>query len=93
MSVCKNGLTVRHKLLELDEQNSSFFESEDYKKSENYWRHRHISKRYQQYLCAKRSIESGELSEKEKEEEKNVLLEARKNILPWCTLWNTFIRL
>ena len=33
MSVCKNGLTVRHKLLELDGQNSSFFESEDYKKS------------------------------------------------------------
>ena len=89
MSVCKNGLTVWHKLKELDEQNSSFFESEDYKKSENYWRHRHISKRYQQYICAKRTIESSELSEKVK----NVLLEARKNILPWCTLWNTFIRL
>ena len=45
------------------------------------------------YVPSKRTIESSELSEKEKEEEKNVLLEARKNILPWCTLWNTFIRL
>ena len=45
------------------------------------------------YVPSKRTIESSELSEKEKEEEKNVLLEARKNIIPWCSLWNTFIRL
>ena len=82
-SIWKNGLEIHmkkmHKEIEQLDVHSEIIADEEYNRSEHYWKTGYLGTAFQSYLDAKQLIDESDLSEEDKEQEKQNLLEARKN--------------
>ena len=82
-SIWKNGLEIHmnkmHKEIEQLDGHSELIADEEYNRSKHYWKTGYLGTAFQSYLDAKQLIDESDLSEEDKEQEKQNLLEARKN--------------
>ena len=82
-SIWKNGLEIHmkkmHKEIEQLDVHSEIIADEEYNRSKHYWKTGYLETAFQSYLDAKQLIDESDLSEEDKEQEKQNLLEARNN--------------